>query len=1031
MKPISIAIQAFGPFADRQVVNFTALGENPLFLINGPTGAGKSTLLDAICFALYGESTGKEREPAAMRCDLAPLDLPTEVTFDFILSEHAYRVIRTPAQELTKKKGTGTTVKGPTALVYRYKNASSFESVSFSESDQNVELLPLKGVKEVNEWVSDLTGLSSEQFRQVMVLPQGQFRKLLLADSDQRETIFSQLFQTHIFKQIEERLKLKSADLRNNRKALNDKVFGLLDSVNLDDSSALNEQLLAVEPEFKQAKSNLASTQNKLKKAEQEFQVAQEIEKKIQKKASLAATLQTLEKDQVTIDTQIKSLELVERANKIKPMQVQMQHSVVRLKQETAQQENIQQKVEKLKAQRENNLEQLKALEPLWKSIDDKKHNLKEWQRKKQLLAGLIENKTQLKQLEEKSANFEQSMFSVQAKLTQTEASIKANATALNDNTKKLFEKPALEVEFNRFEYLGRIKAKVEEAAQNIVSLDETISKSKESFALKDQQQKQLLIALQQAELSWHQGQAAELARQLNMGEPCMVCGSLEHPNPANQGADDYASKEQVDSARSVLNSSQKQVSDLQAQITTLEFQRGELINRINELNQELGEQSGESIEWFRAQWQRCKAALKELEQLEKNQIELEKQQQALSQKVEQFSQQITELTATRDQNKVECSTLAARIQEKESEIPAEYRQAKAVDQKIDHLQEEIDSIAQQHQQATEQQQEIAQQLSAQQSLLSDITNRLSELTKLAEKERLAWQQAIQSSGFASEAQFEEFCWSEQKIQQQQNIVDQHKAKVADTKAQLSYIETELKESPEANVEQFKHQVDEQKQAYDKASELYNQLANQYESLKRVADKLKAIQSEVDAIEAQYKVVGTLADVASGQTGNRVSLQRYVLGVLLDDVLAEASQRLLLMSKGRYRLTRKLDRSKGNKTSGLELEIEDAYSGARRPANTLSGGESFMAALSLALGLSDVVQSYSGGIKLETLFIDEGFGSLDMESLDLAIQTLVDLRKSGRTIGIISHVSELKEQMSQRIDVTPSDQGSTVSIVAA
>ena len=212
---------------------------------------------------------------------------------------------------------------------------------------------------------------------------------------------------------------------------------------------------------------------------------------------------------------------------------------------------------------------------------------------------------------------------------------------------------------------------------------------------------------------------------------------------------------------------------------------------------------------------------------------------------------------------------------------------------------------------------------------------------------------------------------------------------------------------------------------------MYNQLANQYDSLKRVADKLKAIQSEVDAIEAQYKVVGTLADVASGQTGNRVSLQRYVLGVLLDDVLAEASQRLLLMSKGRYRLTRKLDRSKGNKTSGLELEIEDAYSGARRPANTLSGGESFMAALSLALGLSDVVQSYSGGIKLETLFIDEGFGSLDMESLDLAIQTLVDLRKSGRTIGIISHVSELKEQMSQRIDVTPSDQGSTVSIVAA
>ena len=184
-------------------------------------------------------------------------------------------------------------------------------------------------------------------------------------------------------------------------------------------------------------------------------------------------------------------------------------------------------------------------------------------------------------------------------------------------------------------------------------------------------------------------------------------------------------------------------------------------------------------------------------------------------------------------------------------------------------------------------------------------------------------------------------------------------------------------------------------------------------------------------LEAQYRIYGTLSDVANGQTGNRISLQRFVLSVLLDDVLIQASQRLHIMSNGRYQLVRKEDRTRGNRASGLDLEVEDGYTGKNRSVATLSGGESFMAALSLALGLSDVVQSYAGGIKLDTLFIDEGFGSLDPESLDLAIRTLIDLQATGRMIGIISHVSELKEQMALRLDVISSKNGSSIRTVSA
>ncbi len=199
--------------------------------------------------------------------------------------------------------------------------------------------------------------------------------------------------------------------------------------------------------------------------------------------------------------------------------------------------------------------------------------------------------------------------------------------------------------------------------------------------------------------------------------------------------------------------------------------------------------------------------------------------------------------------------------------------------------------------------------------------------------------------------------------------------------------------------------------------------------MQRVAKQLADLYQKNRALEAEYQVVGTLSDIANGKTGAKVSLHRFVLGVLLDDVLLQASQRLMKMSRGRYLLKRKEERAKGNVGSGLDLMVEDSYSGKWRDVATLSGGESFMAALSLALGLSDVVQSYSGGIRLDTLFIDEGFGSLDPESLDLAIQTLIDLQQGGRTIGIISHVTELKEQIGLRLDVLATRMGSTLRLI--
>jgi exonuclease SbcC len=293
------------------------------------------------------------------------------------------------------------------------------------------------------------------------------------------------------------------------------------------------------------------------------------------------------------------------------------------------------------------------------------------------------------------------------------------------------------------------------------------------------------------------------------------------------------------------------------------------------------------------------------------------------------------------------------------------------------------------------------------------------------------WEQAIAGSTFDDENHFTMSLLNENEQTLINSQVEEFKTKLNTLIGAKSQFEVELKNKSKPELKVIEEELKAAKLVFKDKDNKWRGLEERKNQLISVQIKLVEAHSKNEKLEKQYRTVGTLYEVSNGLTGDKVSLQRFVLSVLLDDVLIQASQRLLLMSKGRYQLIRKEDRAKGNKASGLELEVDDTYTGKSRPVATLSGGESFMAALSLALGLSDVVQSYSGGIKLDTLFIDEGFGSLDPESLDLAVRTLIDLQSSGRMIGIISHVTELKSQMGLRIDVKAGRDGSEISVVAA
>jgi exonuclease SbcC len=304
------------------------------------------------------------------------------------------------------------------------------------------------------------------------------------------------------------------------------------------------------------------------------------------------------------------------------------------------------------------------------------------------------------------------------------------------------------------------------------------------------------------------------------------------------------------------------------------------------------------------------------------------------------------------------------------------------------------------------------------------------ELNLRHESQSLLWEQALVDSDFVTVEDFLAAALTGGELESMCHHVKTYDDQVKKLQAELGLLKEQLKGKHRLDLEKLQQSHDELNTVFKAAEGLWAEASQYLTKLSDTQKKIEQITQEQEEIAKQYEVVGVLSKAASGRGNVRVSLERFVLGNILDQVLSIASQRLHTMSKGQYRLIRQNEKyQKKNTTAGLDLAIDDAYTGKARPVATLSGGESFMASLALALGLSDVVQERSGGIQLDTLFIDEGFGSLDQESLQLAINTLVTLQSTGRTIGIISHVSELKEQMSQRIEVVGSRRGSCIRMV--
>lgn len=865
MKPLKLTMRAFGPYAGETVIDFEKLQGRHLFLICGPTGAGKTTILDAMCYALYGKTSG-DRTGEKMRSDYADSSERTEVVFDFMLGDKTYRATRSPAQMVDKKRGSGQTLAAMQA--------------SLSELEDGKEINTLRtGIEEA---AGKLIGLNADQFCQVILLPQGDFRKLLVAKADEREAILKQLFKTQRFSDFKDRLKDRLDAKVREKMEKQTREDQILSSSGATDEKQLSQMVEEAGKELKEAQDIVKSREKESNEFREVYQKETalmghftELEKALKQDAAL-------KNEEGRMKEMEASLSLIRSARELAPYFVQLDGITREGKQEAV-------KLKTAKADMETYFKLNETLEKRIQELDAMKEKREE------------ERKTALK------------MQDLVPKAKLYGAAVQALKNAKN----------AL--------------SRAEEETKRLQAAAEAARKARD-------EQKEKADAVRK---SYIEGQAFLLAEGLEDGVPCPVCGAIHHPAPA-RGGDHVAKAEDVERAQK-------------------EYERASAAyDRANDTKEK---HSTGAYAKAMSDHAKADAQMKTLE-----------------------------------------------------EIPEAYRDPKYLEAESTRLLTDIKKWEQDKETAAAQLRKVGADLSASQAACRNAEERREELVKKYRETESVLKEASDKAGFQSLDECKEWYKKKDTEESVRKTLEQYRADRKSTEERIKAEEqaTAGKERPDMQAlnEKSKALQDQLKKASERAAALKERT----ETLQKAVSDARAIEKELEDLRKEEGLIRGLYDLTSGKK-TRITLERYVLGTLLDDVANAANLRLLSMSRRRYSLHRMTDES-GLGKGGLSLEVSDSFTGRSRPANTLSGGETFLASLSLALGLADVVQSRQGGVRLDTMFIDEGFGTLDPDSLNSAMNTLIDLQNTGRMVGIISHVPELEERIDARLRVTPAEKGS-------
>ena len=1025
MKPISLTIEAFGPYRDSVTLDFSKLENHSMFLISGPTGAGKTSILDAMVYALYGEPSGEVRKTDAIRSDFAEPDRMTRVDFSFAIGDAQYRVERLPKQMVAKKRGTGMREQNASATVYEMKDGE-WKVIATSAAA-------------IRDTIQRIIGFRKDQFLQVVLLPQGEFRKLLVASTNEREELLHTLFRTELYRKLQEALKSAYDDAKAGIEENLMKQTALIQSIPQDEDTPVLtidhvRELLENRGPHRDAlvvdRDEAVTVVDRFNTLRNEWALYNQAQQSLVQAMSQLDLVKAKEPERTQLREKVQFLNSLSPVHALYQQYIDKQSSITTLEQALS---DAEKSVDTATQHESNCIEAHEALESQAETIQSKRTTLAQLQQQSEKFDELGALKKELSTLNDNLAKLDskksEADLEVQRQLIkQIEIDVEGLRKRLQENSTLLENVPVIQEQLN---HLHRYSELVEEMGQ----VQKEIDIKDEIVSTLDKTGKEAKVHLERLEHLMQEGRAYELVPFVKEDEPCPVCGSTEHPHLATK-PELYPTKNEIEAARGLRDKAlQQQANEV--------GQRDALVGRLHELSNHMDAQVSilkSSIDGFSkenftslqqnllSQMERFKTLRGESEQLGQTISDAERRLSTAKDTLAKSELAHNELLKTLHDLEIRISSVQAKIDSLSESLPT--TDVELWRKQVSSLASEIQEYDAQLTVTTKQLEEARGQLSAKRGRLETLSSQVKEERKNLDSLHEEYIQLLQSISL-SEIDFVEAL-------SDFNALEDFKSKLYDLEeafstAQAVY-DAALK-TAETVVKPSETVLDE---VYDAAVERRDTLVGNLAAWDKETQHIETTLASLEKIEttmgeAREKVVflSRLNDLANGgeQGFKNVTFERYVLGAILDEVVYAANLRLQKMSRSRYTLERSDYTGGGRGKQGLDLAVMDAFTGQSRPANTLSGGETFLASMALALGLADVIQSYAGGIHMDTMFIDEGFGTLDPDTLELAMETLVQLQSSGRLIGMISHVPELKTRIPAHLEVTRGDEGSTVKFV--
>ncbi|MEE3809282.1 SMC family ATPase [Lysinibacillus fusiformis] len=1005
MKPLKLTITAFGPYKDTEVIDFQELGEHRLFAISGKTGAGKTTIFDAICYALYGSGSGEDRQDTALlRSGFAHDDIYTAVELMFEMHGRVYQIIRQPGHIKEKNK----TITG-----------KKIELAEVKEGKLDYSIVEKQQTLEVDKKLQEIIGLTKDQFSQIVMLPQGEFRKLLTSDSTNKEVILRKIFKTDRFgvmtKKLDAKRKEAESDLQR-AKQLKEHLLGQIDGVLPQRSSALftliadktenlhqlkqalDEEIIYYTKCIEDEQLQYEEAYSLHQKEQEYYRLAKTLNEQFDEQANRQQRLQMLLQEQDAYSAKEQEIVLAEQAERLVLLEQQcidlraelnvkeqaFQQAQVKHQQTEEQLQRAQEKyrVEEAKEpERQQILQQELQLLASLPKCEAYENNVQQLQIAEQYVEtakmAVADNLTLLEKEQEQLQQFSQTMEGYEKQVEPYESYL--------EQLPKLREQVALVKQAEKY------KSAVELAQQDVAASD-----------IHYQESKKALLLLQQR---WLTSQASILAEQLKEGEPCPVCGSMTHEKTHKEQLE-VIELAQVETLRvkassderrylekaALLSSTQQLLQDTYQQLEAQHIKQedqAQLIATLHKTEQEIA-----SLKVVHHQLADMRLKLKHqrdrIEQLRNKQMELE---QYLAEHMKEWTR------------------LQAVVEEQLKQMPANLPTLQQLKQQLTDVSKQKMDLQKTWQESQENLHVVKEATSNAKLTVEIAKQSFEELQLKMNEKRQQFSASMQEIGFDSYEEYAAAKRSASQLEALRKVCSDYALQVHTLKIQITEGAMYLQGKEKQDLVMMEAKVEQLRTAYEEAFKRLQQMNGFAQACQGFIKKVEETARELQLLEQEAGRVKELYGLLNGQNSKKLSFERYIQINYLDQITDAANIRLYHLSNGQFELRRSDRLEKHAKQSGLGLDVYDAYTDQLRDVKTLSGGEKFNASLSLALGMADVIQSFQGNIHIETMFIDEGFGSLDEESLNKAIDTLIALQDSGRMIGVISHVPELKSAM--------------------